>query len=297
MPPQEPPHPSASAGQSGRQSIFLIRHGDRWDYSHPEWCQTASRKGDPPLSDLGHVQARETGRFLDSILSNEGILAQDVTLLSSPFLRCVQTSDDILSSFARTGGGVAENVLIKPECSVWEIDGHGGAAHASLPPVEERGCYFPRLDVGHKSLFIPELPENNRDEFFRRIDRAAKALGRTYEIPQREGEKSALVVVTHAAGCVTLAASLSGQELKDINPAPPCGIFRLDRTSSTKEGLFELDHHGKEGGMNGYSRHVTDRGKHTIPWNHFGPKNVDMGYTGPPRKESAEGESVGSGGI
>jgi hypothetical protein len=45
------------------QALYLIRHGDRWDYANPEWKASAKRPGDPPLSTLGHVQARETGTF------------------------------------------------------------------------------------------------------------------------------------------------------------------------------------------------------------------------------------------
>ena len=144
-----------------RQYLFIIRHGDRWDYSHPDWKKTAKRFGDPPLSDLGHQQARETGAFLDAFISKASPLinASNFKVLCSPFLRCIQTANGILSQFKQTPGDVAKIVSICPEKSVWEIDaGHNGTLHACLPDLDERGCYFPRLDPLHESLFVPSLP-------------------------------------------------------------------------------------------------------------------------------------------
>lgn len=108
------------------------------------------------MSTLGHQQARETGIFLDSILADAGITGSDITWLSSPFLRCIQTSNEALNMFEKVDG--MDNVMINPENSVWEIDGHDGKMHESLPTLQERKCYFPRLNEGYESLFVPELP-------------------------------------------------------------------------------------------------------------------------------------------
>lgn len=260
------------------QSIYIIRHGDRWDYSHPGWREDATRVGDPPLSSLGHRQAREVGAFLDALLASDGIVADRIELLSSPFLRTVQTSNDILSEFRKTPGDVAETVAIKPEYSVFEIDGHDGKAHACLPSLEERKCYFPRLDEGHASLFVPAVPENNRGQFFARCERVAAGINARYP----HIANSAIIIVTHAACCVSLAAALSKKTLADMNPAPPCGIYRLTRTKDCNE--WKIDSHAKKDGFNGRLV-ISDMGTNTVPWNHFGDKNDGtMGYTGPPRE-------------
>ena len=48
--------------------IFLIRHGDRFDYADPSWAANAEANGalvtDPPLSALGHDQAAEAAAYL-----------------------------------------------------------------------------------------------------------------------------------------------------------------------------------------------------------------------------------------
>jgi hypothetical protein len=145
------------------QSLFVIRHGDRWDYQHPEWLETAKRRGDPPLSTLGHEQARETGIFLDRLLAKEGFTGDKITWLASPFLRTLQTSDDALNAFTEID---SKGIAIRPEYSVFEMDGHDGVLHKDLPGMDERKCYFPRLNEAHESLFVPELPgmslESNR---------------------------------------------------------------------------------------------------------------------------------------
>jgi broad specificity phosphatase PhoE len=240
--------------------------------SHPEWKATAARKGDPPLSTLGHQQARETGAFLDSFFAREGLTGDDITWLSSPFLRTIQSSNDMINSFRKVD---MDAVLILPENSVWELDGHDGKLHACLPPIEERKMYFPRVNVKHESLFTPSLPEP-RSEFLARCDRAIAALNRCFHFRPR----SAIVIVSHAAACVGLARAAANATLQDVNPAGPCGIYRLTRTSETS--LWDLDHYSSANGMNAYSKHLSDVGTTTVPWNHFGDKKLNKGYTGPP---------------
>jgi hypothetical protein len=137
--------------QQQQQTLLIIRHGARWDYQHPEWLETAERRGDPPLSPLGLLQARDTGVFL-----NQHILPhkKQITWLSSPFLRCLQTSDEMLHQIHSSD----HNIMIHPESSVWEIDLDGSDAPLCLPSLQERKCYFPRLNDTHKSLFIPPIP-------------------------------------------------------------------------------------------------------------------------------------------
>ncbi len=260
------------------QSIFVIRHGDRWDYSHPEWKETAERKGDPSLSTLGHRQAREVGQYLDKLFVKEGIKAEDITLISSPFLRCVQTSNELLSEF-RHCGDVAETVLIKPEYSVFEFDLYDHRLHDSLPSVAERKNYFPRLDISHESTFIPKVPESV-DDFLKRCDDAMEHLDRVH------GSTPVLIVVTHAACCIGFVKAAAKMRLQEINPAAPCSIYRLTRSKESVS--WEIDHHTKENGMNGFTGHLSDIGEHTIPWNHFdrkakGSSSYDSGYTGPNR--------------
>jgi broad specificity phosphatase PhoE len=107
------------------------------------------------LSSLGHQQAQEVGKYLDSWMDERGFATDDITWLSSPFLRCLQTSDDALNSFQKAN---VDTLQINPEYSIFEWDGHGGEWHQDLPEVEERKHYFPRLNMSYESCFVPDLP-------------------------------------------------------------------------------------------------------------------------------------------
>ena len=150
-----------------------------------------------------------------------------------------------------------DGVQINPENSIWELDGHNGRLHASLPPVEERPLYFPRVNASYESLFTPALPEP-RSEFLGRCDRAVAALNKRFPFSPR----TAIVIVSHAAACVGLARAAANASLQEINPAGPCGIYRLTRTSDTE--MWDLDHYSDKKGLNAYSNHLSDRGVHTL---------------------------------
>lgn len=276
----------------------------------------AKRFGDPPLSDLGHKQARETGKCLDSILSsndcsnqsnndhgsnhitidsnndsdeneclfvndgsnNTSIIASHITVLCSPFLRCIQTANGILSQFVHTPGDVASNVVIYPEKSIWEYDARYDDLHACLPDMEERACYYPRLDPSHESLFVPSLPES-QSEFMARCKKAVKSLNKQY--PYKPD--SVIILVTHAAGCIGLTKEAAGVELSDINPSYPCGIFGMTRTSNTDH--WDLDPYTNKDGLNGHMSHLSNVKGETRPWHRLGPHFT---YSGPKAQSTTQ---------
>lgn len=262
--------------EDNRQYLFIVRHGDRWDYSTPEWKKLeTSRTGDSPLSTLGHRQAQEVGKFLDNWLLERNL--DDVTWMSSPFLRCLQTSNEALNAMQTFSK--AATLPILTEYSIFEWDGHGGEWHEDLPPLTERKHYFPRIDMEYESFFVPTLPEP-RSEFFTRCQRAVDCLHQRF--PHKAGQ--VIVAVSHAAGCVALAKTLTKQNLEDITPAGPCSIFGFSRESDTD--IWALDSHDKPGGLNGYTDHLSKMGSATVPWNNFGD-GLTKFYTGPPTSRFA----------
>lgn len=87
------------------QNVFLMRHGARHDTAFPSWRSTASRPYDTPLSRHGHY---DTPRLVKQRLTNKAscrlvrvsrqlstvatILQGIEVVISSPFLRCLQTA-------------------------------------------------------------------------------------------------------------------------------------------------------------------------------------------------------------
>ena len=79
-------------GAEATQWLVLVRHGDRQDYATPTWRNRIQALGryprDPPLSTLGHRQARQLGAAAAATLGRRG---GTVRVLTSPYLRCLQT--------------------------------------------------------------------------------------------------------------------------------------------------------------------------------------------------------------
>jgi len=96
--------------------------------------------------------------------------------------------------------------------------------------------------------------------------------------------RKVFVMVSHAAGCIALAKTLTKQNLTDITPAGPCSIFGFSRTSNVD--TWDLDPHDKVGGLNGYTAHLSEMGSATKPWNNFGDGKTKF-YTGPPTSRFA----------
>ena len=278
------------------QYLLIIRHGDRWDYSNPDWkLEAGKRTGDSPLSTLGHTQARETGIWLSRFFTDHNLSPNNLVWLSSPFLRCLQTSDDALNA-ATTINPDFDSTKINVEYSIFEWDGHDGSWHADLPSlVDERQHYFPRIDLSYESVFIPPLPEP-RSKFFERCEKSVRLLTKS-RFPYKPGQ--VLVCVSHAAGCLALAHKLSGRPLNEITPAGPCSVYAFTRTSSSSssdwnddgdsnsiDGGWKLDDHDQPGSMNGYTSHLSDLGTSTKPWHNFGD-GVTKFYTGPPTSRFA----------
>ena len=67
--------------------LYVIRHGSRVDHEDRSWGKTAERPHDPPISEKGWRQARQTGRYLQ----DKGITA----VFASPFIRTIQTATAI----------------------------------------------------------------------------------------------------------------------------------------------------------------------------------------------------------
>ena len=94
-------------------------------------------------------------------------------------------------------------------------------------------------------------------------------------------------MVSHAAGCIALAKTLTKRDLSEITPAGPCSVYGFTRSSNTD--TWTIDQHDNLQGLNGYTGHLSEMGGSTIPWNNFGDGKVKF-YTGPPTSRFAPKE-------
>lgn len=200
-----------------KQTVFVLRHGDRYDFSvgSDAWAKIAKRLHDPPLShDIGAAQQMDLYKYFSGLKMDEPDLRVG-RVFTSPFLRCIQTSNPIAQAY---------DVPLLVEDSLWEVV----FTDEIMPTLDERSCYFPRIDTDYKSCFKPEPKEDFPAGALERYGRAAFELEARY-LNQGDASDEAIAICTHAAGVVTLVSALLKTPVAATNAALPCGIYRLER--------------------------------------------------------------------
>ena len=129
------------------QTVWIARHGNRFDFVNPEWFDTADRRYDPPLSDDGFIQAVE----LAARLKSENI----AHIFASPFLRTIQTADEI----ARV---LDLSIKLEAGLSEWH-NPKWMSEHPEIHPQDILTEKYPSIDWNYKSYFAPKYPESKED--------------------------------------------------------------------------------------------------------------------------------------
>lgn len=155
-----------------------------------------------------------------------------------------------------------------------------GILRILLVVIESSTHCFDAVDV-HCFFALAEP----RSDFFARCQRSVDCFHERFPYKPQQ----VVVMVSHAAGCVALAKTLTQQTLQEITPAGPCSIYGFTRTSNTN--IWTLDPHDRSQGMNGYTEHLAEMGSATVPWNNFGDGKTKF-YTGPPTSRFAPVEAV-----
>ncbi len=233
-----------------RTTIYLIRHGDRFDNANKElWQRNCSQLGiepsDSPLSFIGHLQARSVA----AVLAASGV----EHILASPYLRVIQTAQP---------SAHATGLPICVEDGLSEL----GHVPGSTPPAAHRFAYFPEVDLSYKSMHTVLVPDRDAMYpllYFRRILRLAEGLEKVYA-------GKTIACFSHAAS-VALVAALTGCTVAEAGSFAPCGIFKLVREESAK--LWVVEQHGGDN-----SPHCSQNSQMTYPWcfsKSFAPELVE----------------------
>ncbi|KAG5485492.1 hypothetical protein LSCM1_07577 [Leishmania martiniquensis] len=84
--------------------IFIGRHSERVDHKNPEFAKTYSRPHDSPITQAGVVLAEKLGEYL---VDHYHVDPAEVVIITSPLLRCVQTSNGIVVGALRAAAASA----------------------------------------------------------------------------------------------------------------------------------------------------------------------------------------------
>lgn len=186
------------------QRIWLIRHGNRADFVDPSWLDTADRPHDPPLSDDGIVQARETGAWLAQHANVKHLFA-------SPFLRATQTAQHLAEALSLPL--CIEPGLVESLTEKWFPNG------APLLSPQALLLQFPAVDCRYTPRIEPSWPETHDDVMARAIATLALA-------DEFAGD---LVFASHGGFISLLIKALA---LGKGVHACPCCLVCIERTST-----------------------------------------------------------------
>jgi broad specificity phosphatase PhoE len=170
------------------QTIWITRHGKRYDFVNPDWFITAKLPYDPHLTEDGILQAQELGERLKS----ENISQ----IFSSPFLRTVQTAHEVAEIL---------DLPVKLESGLGEWLNPDWMEHS--PEIRSRETLaqqYPRIDLSYHSRIVPQYPETE-EMVDQRTAQTAQELAREFE-----GE---LLFVGHGASVLGTVQGLLGKPI------------------------------------------------------------------------------------
>lgn len=99
--------------------IFVVRHGERADQAYDQTLLNIELKYDPPLTEIGKAQSLKTGNKIRSLVEegyHKGLINTpnpQYVVVSSPFLRCLQTAYHMLEAFGKES--IYENTIFYEE--------------------------------------------------------------------------------------------------------------------------------------------------------------------------------------
>ncbi len=170
-------------------TLWIVRHGNRFDFVYPLWFDTALRRYDPPLSFDGRIQVQELARKLKDEPINH--------IIASPFLRTIQTAHIL---------GEILDLKIKLEAGLGEWHNPDWmSAKPVIHPREELESIYPRIDWDYRSQIIPIYPETEA-MVLTRMKKIAQLLTAEFE--------GNLLLIGHSISVIGIGKSLLGDDVE-----------------------------------------------------------------------------------
>jgi broad specificity phosphatase PhoE len=196
--------------------LFVIRHGSRIDFEDKGWRKRADAPHDPPLSELGLRQARETGEFLRRFAVG--------SIYASPFTRTMQTASAIASILDLP-------LYVEPGLSEWLNPRWADFSAWELDPLQLART-FPRVDLSYSWLVVPRAPETEEQVCRSRFRYTIRHLAQ-----ETSGD---VALVTHGIGVQTILDTLVG---KNNGTEKLCGINILQQQSEGWQLVAAVNDH------------------------------------------------------
>ncbi len=191
------------------QTLWLVRHAHRLDFVQPEWFDTALYPYDPPLSELGEVQAHA--------LAEQLRVEQIDRIYTSPFLRTIQTAHplaEILELPIQLEWGLCEWL-----CADWT------PSLPNLTPVAELMTEYPRIDLGYQSVITPSYPETLTDLSLRTSMVANRLIHSNFQN---------ILIIAHKGSTLGMVVALTGDDIWLKEDLQCAGLVKLVRKNGDR---------------------------------------------------------------
>mmetsp|Transcript_2481 Transcript_2481/g.3516 ORF Transcript_2481/g.3516 Transcript_2481/m.3516 type:complete len:221 (-) Transcript_2481:230-892(-) len=205
-------------------AVYLTRHGARIDSDDSEWLKKCNhnRSDDPHLSRSGNIAAQELAKRLKSSQS----VNQIKHIISSPYIRCVETANAIAKEL---------NMHIKIEPGIAEVNSSRSPQFLDTEHLQKK---FPSIDSSYAPVMTRE------DLSLEYSDGACANRSASAALKVRTQLTGAILFVGHGASCLGIARAFGHHGY-------------VGYTSLTKfiqhDGKYRLD------GLFGDVSHLTDK--------------------------------------
>ena len=281
---------------STSHTLYLIRHGARFDYASPtRWHDELSPlpyivPTDPPLSPFGEEQARNTGATLEQLIQADltdlslSPTAPQLSLFSSLYYRVIQTALPLVHRL---------NLPHNLEVGLCEF----GHVYNTIPPPATRAQIVPQINLDYTPLVSPTEMDwsctktrEGGEDYMRRIQLFASRYSSSLDaLHTSTATPTVHVCFSHAASSSFLHALLDTdrtRNLEDMGLFAPCGIFKVAKTiTDGVSSPWEIVRYGSDNAhaQTSLPAHITPCVK-TKPWGYAIEKSYDAMWAEARRK-------------
>ncbi len=237
------------------QRVIVMRHSRRADKDGENWDQMSVRTWDPPLSRMGRNLADSQALKISDIV-------RDVEMIiSSPFLRCLQTAHSIRIATRAT------SECLTVDLGLSELyDYMNSIRYVDSPDICQEGCYRNMSCWFFKfkrRMLVSSIPVNRLCGSTTILQQLQKYVGNDYEDVKVVGKFPSferyltlpfinsryydsfqnatsrcdgnMIFVTHMSGVTSIINSLFGRIKYYVRP---CDYFVIDRHRDSANGLW-----------------------------------------------------------
>ncbi len=182
----------------------MIRHGQRADQGTLEDRKSVSNPYDPHLTDIGRIQSFLTGQHLCKEIPD--VKNKRLMLICSPYLRCLQTAENLVSGLQQTNISLYENTMFVEDAlrerqnPKFTINDYNELAFFKEQNLTFLDCSYNKLKIFENLACSSAVVSETEEQAFSRIRSLTSKLKAF--IQEKENEDIVPILITHGI-CVS----------------------------------------------------------------------------------------------